>query len=139
MQVNCIILWKTKRIEFARKEVDGNRIKVSDTWKPEFEPSNFIPQTIHKRWFEFWKKERQAQYLILVEDYEKAIVPGSGKFDDYWTKKEAMKHVAKQVSQSRDQQKPFTNWQIVFLIIMIMASTFLTAFLTKIMIVGFQG
>ena len=121
-KVNSIILWKNRTVEFRTVSIKDGKAHVNDDWTPTFGLKNFIPERVVKHWYEFWKRKSGKSFLLLKEDLEYALDPETTEFDEHWTKEEAKKHVAKQVSKARDESKPFTWWQIIFLLVPIVAT-----------------
>ena len=116
-KVSCVVIWKHKAIQFGDFPVEDGRVKINGHWKPQFGIDNFITERKEKRWFEFWKSGKGKDYLLLKEDLDHALKPTSTKFDENWSLKEAKTHVAKEVSKAHEMGKPFSNWQLVIVLI----------------------
>lgn len=119
-KVNCVIIWDRKALEIKACSIsEDNHVNVTDSWQPTFALSDFIPETVTRKRFQLWKRNKGRQFLILKEGIENAIDPKSGKFDDHWTPKEAKKLIAKAVAKSAVTQKPFTNWQLIPILLLL--------------------
>ena len=119
-KVSCFVIWKHKAVQVKDYSIKDGRVQVSDSWQPNFGLDDFIPEKKDKSRFAFWKSDMGRNMLILKEDYPHALKPTSTLFDENWTKEEAKSHVAKEVSKAHETQKPFSNLQIVFMLIPIM-------------------
>lgn len=118
--VNCFVIWKHKAVQVKDYPIEDGRVKVSKEWQPSFGLDDFIPEKKDRKFYQFWKSDMGRNMLILKEDYPKALKPTSTLFDENWTKKEAKSHVAKEVSKAHETQKPFSNWQLMFVLIPLM-------------------
>lgn len=130
-QVNCVIIWERKAIEFTRCKTLSDTVLVSKSWQPQFTLNDFIPEIIKKRFWQFWKRGSHRNFLILREGVPKAILPPDDVFNKYWTKDEVRKFTEKLVAKSAVEQKPFTNWQVLALVGAILAGSIISALLTR--------
>lgn len=116
-KVSCVVLWKTKSLQVKSYPVEDGRVKISKSWNPTFGFEDFITEKKDKSRFAIWKSDRGRDMLLLKEDLPHALKPTSTLFDENWTPKEAKEHVAKEVSKAHETQKPFSNWQLIFVLI----------------------
>lgn len=116
--VNCIVIWERKAIEVRRYKCKDNKVEVSDSWKPSFTLDNFLPEIVHKRFFQFWKRGHFGKVLILREGQPEALNPVGLKFSNYWTQEEAKKQVDKMIAQSLEEAPAIKTWQFIVLMLM---------------------
>jgi len=135
-QVNCVIIWQRKAIEFKRCGTTKSRVNINDDWNPKFTLNDFIPEVVSKRFWQFWKRGSHRNFLILREGVDNALLPTEDGFSKYWTLEEAKKFVSKLVAKSAVTQKPFTNWQVIAIMGAIFAGFIISSLLTRYLLVG---
>lgn len=121
--VSAIYVREDKGITIRNFPVKDGKVHVSETFKPKFKITDFYPEVAPEKgrfgFLKFWKKSgfTGRHFLFLREGLNQAIPMKGLEFSKYWSKKESKKVIAKYVAESLESQKPFTNWQVIGLII----------------------
>jgi len=118
-KTNVIILNADQTFEDKKITPEGTNLKLDKDWSPSFTPgkSVFSERDIPK--WQFWRRERKI--IIIADESMKAFeleAKGKNKIvSSLWTRTEIKKFIAKVIAKSKAAQKPFSNWQVIALLI----------------------
>jgi len=113
---------------------DGVRLKIKnpsglrkllgdkESWNPEARAGRgiFTERSQKKHWWQFWRKKSDRKIAVIDYLGERALEldPETGKIHPDWQKKDAQKIIAKEIAHAHSEQKPFSNWQLIPLILL---------------------
>lgn len=123
-KTNVIILHADQTFVDKKVQAEGINLPLDKNWTPSFTPgkSVFSERNIPK--WQFWRHARRI--IIIPDEAMKAFeleLEGIGKkakgkiISSLWTKKEKVKFIAKVIAKSKAAQKPFSNWQVIALLV----------------------
>jgi len=120
-KTNVIILNADQTFVDKKVQAEGINLPLGKDWSPSFTPGKSVFSERVPKW-KFWRKERRI--IIISDEAMKAFeleVKGPGKkgkiVSSLWTLKEKTKFIAKVIAKSKAAQKPYSNWQVIAILV----------------------